>query len=60
MPHPVKYLGKPLFTVNAKAEQRRQLAEAMAQFGTIPPAPECHTKPTPAQLRVDRYQLQSR
>jgi hypothetical protein len=60
MPHLIQYLGKPLFTVNAKAEERRRLAEAMAQFGAINPAPELHAKPTPAQERVSRYQLHLR
>jgi hypothetical protein len=60
MPNPVHYLGHPLHTVNAKAEARRQLAAAMAAFGSVTPAPETFTKPTPAQARVTRYQLHLR
>lgn len=60
MPHPIQYLGHPLHTINAKAEIRRQLAEAVAAFGPIAPAAELSTKPTPAQERVTRYGLHKR
>jgi len=60
MPHPIQYLGHPLHTVNAKAALRRELEEAVARFGPVPPAPEFQIKPTPAQERVTRYGLHKR
>jgi len=60
MAHPITYLHHPLKTVNAREADRRRIAEAMAAFGPIEPAPELHTKPTPAQQRVARYQLHLR
>jgi hypothetical protein len=60
MPHPITYLGKPLKTVSAREADRKWLAEAMAAFGHVDPAPEFQLKPTPAQERVTRYQLHSR